>query len=283
MGNLKKPIRKGWVLIVVVLTGVAVGLAVDGWIVPEWRRFYYRTHREALLAELQPVALNNCTLKRYGSAHDGGYLLCDNLVGALETAYSYGVGPNDDWGCEISRRHTVPVHQYDCFDPARPTCTGGRFVFHNECIGSSTGTFDDRAFGTLAQHITSNGDSGRTMIVKIDVEGAEWEALLATPDSVLARIDQLAMELHEVNDPRFVEVIRKLKRTFHLVNLHFNNRVCGSETEPFPASAYQVLFVNRRIGVLDASVPPPAPASSLNAPDFPNLPDCQLILGPSPS
>jgi hypothetical protein len=31
-----------------------------------------RRLREAILAELQPVALKNCTLKRFGSANDGG-------------------------------------------------------------------------------------------------------------------------------------------------------------------------------------------------------------------
>src|SRR5207244_13646372 len=57
------------------------------------------------------------------------------LIEPLDVAYSYGVGRNDDWGCELSRRYHVPVHQYDCFDPARPTCNGGTFVFHNECVG----------------------------------------------------------------------------------------------------------------------------------------------------
>src|SRR5262249_26034174 len=91
-----------------------------------------RKLREAILAELQPVALKNCALKRFGSANDGGYLMCENLIEPLDAAYSYGVGTNDDWGCEVSRRYHVPVQQYDCFDPARPTCNGGTFVFHNE-------------------------------------------------------------------------------------------------------------------------------------------------------
>src|SRR5213079_3691281 len=76
-----------------------------------------RKLRETILAELQPVALKNCTLKRFGSANDGGYLMCENLIEPLDTGYSYGVGPNDDWACEVSRRYHVPVQQYDCFDP----------------------------------------------------------------------------------------------------------------------------------------------------------------------
>lgn len=69
------------------------------------RRAAARRLREAILAELQPVALKNCTLKRFGSANDGGYLMCDNLIEPLDAAYSYGVGTNDDWGM----RDVAPV------------------------------------------------------------------------------------------------------------------------------------------------------------------------------
>ena len=43
-----------------------------------------------------------------------------------------------------------------------------------------------------------------------------------------------------------------------------------------PGRAYQVLWVNKRVGVLDPDAPVPAPPSPLNAPDNPELPDCQL-------
>src|SRR5262249_50965527 len=140
-----------------------------------------RKLREAILAELQPVALKNCTLKRFGSPNDGGYLMCENLIKPLDAAYSYGVGTNDDWGCEVSRRYHVPVQQYDCFDPARPTCNGGTFVFHNECVGNRTGYTDSHFFDTLQNQIGKNGDTGRRLIIKMDIEGAEWDSLLAAP------------------------------------------------------------------------------------------------------
>jgi len=71
-------------------------------------------------------------------------------------------------------------------------------------------------------------------------------------------------------------VLRKLKRNFYLVNLHFNNWSCTPKAAPLPAWAYQVLWVNKRIAVLDPTVPIPAPMSPLNAPDSPTWPDCQL-------
>ena len=240
-----------------------------------------RKLREAILAELQPIVLKNCTLKRFGSANDGGYLMCENLIERLEAGYSYGVGVNDDWGCEVSRRYHVPVHEYDCYDPARPTCDGGRFVFHKECVGDRTGDRDSRFFDTLENQISKNGDTGRRMIMKMDIEGGEWESLLTAPDELLSMIPQLAMEMHGYDDPRILEVLRKLKRNFYLVNLHFNNWSCTPKAAPLPAWAYQVLWVNKRIGNVDPTAPVPAPMSPLNAPDSPKRPDCQLRTLPS--
>jgi hypothetical protein len=240
------------------------------------RRAAGRKLREAILAELQPVVLKNCTFERFGSVNDGGYLMCRNLIEPLDAAYSYGVGTNDDWGCDVSRRYHVPVYEYDCFDPARPTCNGGTFVFNNECVSDRTDHQGSRVFDTLENQITKNGDIGRRLIVKMDIEGAEWDSLLAAPDELLASISQIAMEMHGFDDPKILEVLRKMKRNFYLVNLHFNNWSCTPKAAPLPAWAYQVLWVNKRIGVLDPTAPVPAPMSPLNAPDSPTWPDCQL-------
>lgn len=232
--------------------------------------------RQAMLAELQPVALKNCTLKRFGSANDGGYLMCENLLRNLDAGYSYGVGHNDDWGCEVARRYQVPVHQYDCFDPARPACEGGTFVFQSECLGPRAEERESRVFDTLDNQIRKNGHAGRQLVVKIDIEGAEWDAIEAAPDELLASIPQLAMELHGSDERNMLAVLQKLNRHFYLVNLHFNNWSCSLDEAPFPAWAYQVLWVNKRIAEIDPSAPVPAPMSPLNAPDTATRPDCQL-------
>ncbi len=240
------------------------------------RRAAARKLREQILAELQAMTLKNCTLKRFGSANDGGYLMCENLIEPLDGAYSYGVGTNDDWGCEVSRRYGVSVHQYDCFDPARPTCSGGTFVFHNECVSARTGDRGSRFFDTLENQVKKNADIGRRLVMKMDIEGAEWDSLLTAPDELLASFSQIAMEMHGFDDPKIVEVLRKLKRNFYLVNLHFNNWSCTPKAAPLPAWAYQTLWVNKRIGVPDPTAPVPAPMSPLNAPDSPTWADCQL-------
>lgn len=235
-----------------------------------------RQVRERLLMELQPVVLANCTLQRIGSPNDGGYLMCGNLLGSVQSAYSYGIGPADDWGCEISQTYAVPVHQYDCFSPPHDACPSGRSVFHDECVGPRTEKIDAKAFDTLPRQIARNGDAGKALLVKIDIEGAELESLRTTPDRVLERIDQLAMEIHGA-DARFLQLVQRLKRRFHLVHLHYNNQACTGMFRPLPAWAYQVLFVNKRIGVIDPARPRAVLPHALDAPDYALGRDCQTL------
>jgi hypothetical protein len=271
------------------LAGIAAGVAA-AYIVPSFRRPPQEATapsrpasvgevREALFEELRTVTLSNCALKRYGGANDGGYLMCENLANGVESAYSYGIDQDDNWGCDVSRQFGVVIHQYDCFTAHRPVCDGGRFVFHDECVGPKAERKDRRPFDTIRSQIARNGDGSKRLLVKIDIEGAEWDSLMATPDAVLETIVQMPMELHGTDEVKFVELVRRLKRQFYLVNLHFNNWACTADIKPFPAFAFQVLWVNKRVGVLDPGGPSPAPMSPLNTPDKTDSPDCQQVQG----
>ena len=46
--------------------------------------------RQALFDLVQPVALSNCQLERFGEKNDGGYLMCANLLREVQAGYSYG-------------------------------------------------------------------------------------------------------------------------------------------------------------------------------------------------
>src|SRR5262245_7629246 len=60
--------------------------------------------RQTLFQEIQPVALKNCDLQRFGEANDGGYLMCANLLDSVGSGYSYGISGYDGWGCDVSQR-----------------------------------------------------------------------------------------------------------------------------------------------------------------------------------
>lgn len=238
--------------------------------------------RQALFDALQPVALKNCTLQRFGEAHDGGYLMCANLLDAVHAGYSYGINGYDKWGCDISKARSIPVHQYDCFNLERPSCKGGQTVFHEECVGARAETQQGRVFDSVASQFQKNGDAGKRIVMKIDVEGAEWDTFLAMPDATFAQIDQMAVEFHWdeggphgwVSDPRYVNAVNRLKQFFEVAHIHHNNNACVADLAPFPAWAFEVLFVNKRLAQVDPSarlvLPNPA-----DAPNRDGRADCQ--------
>lgn len=257
------------------LVGVVV-IALNMHVVRDFaREVMKRYYRHKLFAELKPVQLENCTLARFGDANDGGYLVCDNLLAAVRSAYSYGIDGRDEWGRAIAHRLNVPVHQYDCFVTTRPEPAGAAFIFHEECIGDTVTDSEGRVFDTLANQIGKNGDRGKRLVVKMDVEGAEWDALLTTPETALGRIDQLVVEFHETEQARFIETLEKLKKTFIVAHVHFNNTSCHEGVRPFPARVYEVLFVNRTLAKVDTSEARPFLPSPLDSPNNPQLADCQ--------
>ena len=229
-----------------------------------------------LFSVIQPVTLANCTLERFGEAHDGGYLLCSNLLGAAKSGYSYGISGYDKWGCDVSRKLNVVVHQYDCFNLTRPVCDGGQTVFHEECVGDTPKLEEGRLFDTIERQLIQNGDKDRHVVMKMDVEGAEWDSLMQTPDEVLSRIEQLSIEMHGTDYPRYLATVKKLKRFFYVANVHYNNFSCSPDVAPFPAWAYEVLFVNKRIAVLDRARRPAGLVTGLDAPNKVGHVDCQV-------
>ena len=289
--------RPSWIVIAAaVVVIVVVGLVVRNQIKVYRNRARAAAEREApamalarrhaLFEMLQPVALTNCRPERFGEPNDGGYLMCGNLLDAVASGYSYGISGYDQWGCDISSKLKIPLHQYDCFDTKLPACPTGQTVFHPECVGGTSKTEEGRFFDTIANQFQRNGDRGKRIVLKIDVEGAEWDSFAAAPDEVLRQIDQLAVEFHWMyNDKKqwlpfeekYVRVVSRLKEFFHVAHIHHNNYSCVSGLEPFPAWAYEVLFVSKRLGVVDAAAQPRG-LHAFDAPNNPKIGDCQAAV-----
>ena len=282
--------RRSWLITGVILVVVTLGLVIRNQIrVHEGRqaraaqdrvRAAAMEQRRKLFDLLQPVTISNCQLERFGEANDGGYLMCANLLGGIESGYSYGIAGYDKWGCDISTKHRVPVHQYDCFITDRPACPAGKTIFHTECVGDVAETIDGRVFETIRNQLARNGDSSKRIVLKIDVEGAEWDSLLATPDETLSQIDQLAAEFHWgrtkdgwIEDDKYLRLVGRLKQFFEIAHIHYNNSACVGGLEPFPSWTYEVLFVSKRLAVVDPTRKPSG-LHPLDTPNDPRIPEC---------
>ena len=104
-----------------------------------------------------------------------------------------------------------------------------KFHFFKEGIG---GTKDiEKSLDTLENFIKRNGhENNSNMILKMDVEGAEWDFLENVSSSTLNQFDQILFEFHDLvrykNDKEMIKTISsldKLNLTHTLVHIHGNN------------------------------------------------------------
>jgi hypothetical protein len=160
---------------------------------------------------------------RVGRAHDGGYVMADAFAG-VEAAYSLGINDDVSWDREIAS-FGIDVFQYDHTIDALPE-ENGRFHWHRLGIAGESG----QGMTSLADATVANGHAeARNLLLKCDIETAEWDMLRRMPPGVLSRFSQIVLELHDIvrlADPADVEArqaIASLTESHRVVHVHANN------------------------------------------------------------
>eukprot|EP00928_Gymnodinium_smaydae_P004761 TRINITY_DN11623_c2_g1_i1.p1 TRINITY_DN11623_c2_g1~~TRINITY_DN11623_c2_g1_i1.p1 ORF type:complete len:486 (-),score=53.63 TRINITY_DN11623_c2_g1_i1:429-1829(-) len=178
----------------------------------------------------------SCDLMRLGDDEDGGYLMCRDEglrpsdgtsgEGRLVAAYSYGINGADAWGSAVSRRFGVEVHQYDCFDTRVPLCEAPcRSRFHAECLGvdpESSPSPSSHTFNALAVHLQRNGHIDVTdgqLLLKVDIEGSEWDVFSSLDEGVLRKFRQIVVEFHQPHLMTRCDAKTLQKRVMALLNI----------------------------------------------------------------
>ncbi len=141
-------------------------------------------------------------LVRLGPMRDGGYLVAENLLSESYTdsdiTIGVGEGSGDNIGFELDLAQKLPLLPIDLFDHTlsydpilpQPTPTTAGMKFHQLGLGAES----KGPLLTLSD-IFQRCQSPRKALLKIDVEGAEWESL-DDLDRVAPAISQLVIELH---------------------------------------------------------------------------------------
>lgn len=150
---------------------------------------------------------------RIGNNSDGGYVIIDNLFDSV-CMIGYGVDDNVSFDNEFTEKYKIPAYIFDHTIKTVPK-TNEWVTFIPEGIGS----VNEPPLFTLAHHVEKFVPEGKYYVLKMDVEGAEWN-VLRTAD--LTRVSQLIIELHEMwKTPK--DVIDKINLDFFLVHVHGNN------------------------------------------------------------
>jgi hypothetical protein len=151
--------------------------------------------------------------KRFGGEHDGGYVILDSSLGAKHLL-GYGVDKDVSFENQVTKEWGIKAHVFDHTITQVPPI-GPDVTYISEGIGPK----DEAPLFTLANHVKRFVPEGAEYILKMDVEGAEWD-VLRTAD--LSRVTQLILELHELQDDNS-EIIKKINEKFFLINIHGNN------------------------------------------------------------
>ena len=191
-----------------------------------------RTPRAAvreLLQALRPLD-PGIELIRIGPDGDGGYLLPNDLEG-IAHAFSPGVSTESGFEANLADRGMqIFLADYSVDGPA---VAHPRFSFDKRFVGCLT---DERYITLDDWHAAKLGASSAELLLQMDIEGAEYETLLAASPSLLARFRIMIIEFHWLpqlwNEPFFAiaaRAFRKLLATHAVVHIHPNN-CCGSVT-----------------------------------------------------
>ena len=188
---------------------------------------------DKLLKELKIFDFPNSRRIRIGSNNDGGYVLLNSGLESIEIIYSYGVGDNCDFEVMICEKYDAIAKLYDHTVDSVPL-KKGFIYFKREGVGPKK----TENCNTIENHINENGDTGKRLLLQMDVEGAEWDTLIHTPNSVLGLFDQIVIEVHglasDVSKPldggelyevvmdKKIKVLRKINALFYLYHVHAN-------------------------------------------------------------
>lgn len=180
-----------------------------------------------ILAKLTPWDVDRPKV-RIGRQRDGGYVLLEPLL-PHQAMLSFGIGRDVSFELAMAERG----HRVFLFDHtvAAPPASHDRFVFFREGISASAE--GEGPLLPLARHMDRPGLSGADLILKMDVEGHEWDALACADAGLLERFQQITLEVHRLKHlslPGFRKkagsVLDKLNEQFTLFHVHANN-ACG--------------------------------------------------------
>ena len=160
-------------------------------------------------------------LRRIGNQNDGGYVMMIP-PSTNKVAYSLGISGDVSWDSEIVNMG-YEVFQYDHTIKRLPV-SNKHFHWHKIGIGGRI----EGSFITIEEMLRQNGHlENREMLLKMDIEGAEWDALYNTDVSILNKFDQILIELHDLmnicNRDVKIECLRKLTSGHRVVHIHGNN------------------------------------------------------------
>ncbi|MFD3189132.1 FkbM family methyltransferase [Sedimentitalea sp. HM32M-2] len=226
----------------------------------------------ALFSLFQPFD-TGIPLIRIGGDHDGGYLLPDDLDGIV-ASFSPGVDVTVTFDAEIAERG-IPCFMADASVQGiavdHPLLTFDRLF-----VGATTEGDVISMQDWIGKYAPPEGD----LLMQMDIEGAEYDTIMAMRDADLDRFRIIVLELHDLQDAfvtggnaRLGAFMRRLTERFVICHIHPNNyaRVATIDGISFPTLPEVTLLRRDRVRAdLQPTDQIPHPLDQPNVPENPD-------------
>lgn len=162
-------------------------------------------------------------LVRIGGERDGGYLVPRD-IDSYELLISPGVGES----CEFDRHFFGRGVPAVLVDASVDVPAQAHMVHLKKFVGGYTSEAD--GIVSLQDLLERYGEGKSRIVLQMDIEGAEYEVLAATPEPVLSRFGIISMEAHHLGGlcyrgmfPIIATAFRRLLKNHFVAHIHVNN------------------------------------------------------------
>ena len=175
---------------------------------------------------LQTCRVEGVPLVRIGGEVDGGYVMLDTpRPPAVTAAYSFGVGHDVSWDVAMAKQG-IDLFLYDHTVERLPEPVPRAKFFRTGIRGRNPAAGQK----TVAEVLADNGHTGRRdLVLKMDIEGAEWPVLDEVSSETLVSFAQIVVEFHGMaralepeGHARVVKTLEKLAVTHQPIHVHGN-------------------------------------------------------------
>jgi len=203
---------------------------------------------------LRPYRVKSFPKIRMGRRGDGGYVMLDDFS-KTSLAISCGIGGDVSWDLDIAKLG-IKVLQYDHSIGYLPD-QHSNFNFFQKMISK----YDSDNSISIPTILKTYNNESRYNILKMDIEGSEWDIIDNLSSNCLNKFSQIVIELHDFEElyneewyNRAKRILEKLSSMFRVIHVHGANtgRLAVFSNLPFP-TVIEITWANRSLYEMEES------------------------------
>ena len=185
----------------------------------------------SLMSCFTPKDIIGLSKIRIGRPYDGGYVMIDDFH-EVTAAYSLGISDDVSWDGQIADLG-IPLYQYDHSIDKLPYNHPNFIKWAKIKIASETCPTGS-AISLKDAFLGNSHDAKDDFLLKVDIEGAEWEVFEKIDVEFLKCFRQIVCEFHYFSKANFkTEFSMMLAAMLNLTSSHVPVHVHGNNFSPF--------------------------------------------------